>query len=148
MQVPWVRKSPWRGKRQPTLVFLPVKSHTQKSLADYSPWGHKESDMTEWLNSNNRDALREAPAAQGSWPQGQSLLQVLGHQQNTQSQGLGDMVQIAHSGSSQRTLGRCPHSSSPHSVECSDWLLLTALSSLFSPPCCVWSGSRVSNSSF
>ena len=30
-----------------TPVFLPGKSHEQKSLADYSPWGHKESDTTE-----------------------------------------------------------------------------------------------------
>ena len=127
MQAPWVRKIPWRGKWQPTLVFLPVKSHVQKSLADYSPWGHKESDMTEGLNSNNRDALREATAAQGSWPQGQNLLHVLSHQQNTQFQILGDMVQIARSCSSQRTLGCCPHGSGPHGVEGSDWLLLTAL---------------------
>ena len=32
---------------QPTPVFLPGKFHGQKSLAGYSPWGHKESDMTE-----------------------------------------------------------------------------------------------------
>ena len=25
-----------------------------ESLVCYSPWDHKESDMTEWLNSNNR----------------------------------------------------------------------------------------------
>ena len=29
-----------------TPVFLPGKSHGQRSLGDYSPWGHKESDMT------------------------------------------------------------------------------------------------------
>ena len=29
-----------------TPVFLPGKSHGQKSLAGYSPWGRKESDMT------------------------------------------------------------------------------------------------------
>ena len=34
---------------QPTPVFLPGKSHGQRSLADYSPWGRKESDMTEQL---------------------------------------------------------------------------------------------------
>ena len=34
-------------KRQPTPVFLPGKSHGQRSLVDYSPWGPKESDMTE-----------------------------------------------------------------------------------------------------
>ena len=28
-------------------VFLPGKFHGQRSLADFSPWGCKESDMTE-----------------------------------------------------------------------------------------------------
>ena len=27
-------------------VFIPGKSHGQRSLVGYSPWGHKESDMT------------------------------------------------------------------------------------------------------
>ena len=44
---PWVGKIPWRRKWQPTPVFLPGKSHGQRSLADYNPWGHKESDTTE-----------------------------------------------------------------------------------------------------
>ena len=44
---PWVRKIPWRRAWQLTLVLLPGKSHGQRSLAGYSPWGHKESDMTE-----------------------------------------------------------------------------------------------------
>ena len=29
------------------LVFLPEKFYGQRSLAGYSPWGHKESDTTE-----------------------------------------------------------------------------------------------------
>ena len=33
---------PWRRKWQPTQVSLPGKSHGQRSLAGYSPWGHKE----------------------------------------------------------------------------------------------------------
>ena len=37
----WVRKIPWRRKWQPTPVFLPGNFHGQRSLADYSPWGHK-----------------------------------------------------------------------------------------------------------
>ena len=45
---PWLRKIPWK-KWQPTAVFLPGKSHGQRSLSGYSPWGHKESDMTKWL---------------------------------------------------------------------------------------------------
>ena len=34
---PWVGKIPWRRKWQPTPVFLPGKSHGQRSLAIYSP---------------------------------------------------------------------------------------------------------------
>ena len=43
---PWVGKIPWRRKWQPTPVLLPGKSHGRR-LADYSPWGCKESDSTE-----------------------------------------------------------------------------------------------------
>ena len=39
----------WRRKGQPTPVFLPGEVHGQRSLTGYSPWGHKESDMTEQL---------------------------------------------------------------------------------------------------
>jgi len=31
----------WRRKWRPTPVFLPEESHGQRSLAGYSPWGHK-----------------------------------------------------------------------------------------------------------
>ena len=44
---PWVRKITCRRKWQPTPVVLPGKSHEQKSLVGYSPWGHKESHMTD-----------------------------------------------------------------------------------------------------
>ena len=37
-------------KWQPTPVFLPGKSHGWRILVGYSPWGHKESNMTEWLH--------------------------------------------------------------------------------------------------
>ena len=47
---PWVGKIPWRRKWQPTPVFLPGESHGQRSLVGYSPWGPKESDMTEQLS--------------------------------------------------------------------------------------------------
>ena len=35
------RSSPWRRKWQSISVFLPGKSHGQRSLASYSPWDHK-----------------------------------------------------------------------------------------------------------
>jgi len=38
---PWVRKISWRRKWQPIPVFLPGKSHGQRSLGGYSPWGCK-----------------------------------------------------------------------------------------------------------
>ena len=41
----------WRRKWQPTPVLLPKESHGQRSLAGYSPWGRKESDMTERFHS-------------------------------------------------------------------------------------------------
>ena len=47
---PWVRKIPWRRKWQSTPVLLPGESHGQRSLVGYSPWGHRESDTTEWLH--------------------------------------------------------------------------------------------------
>ena len=41
---------PGSGRKcQPTPVFLPGKFQGQRSLAGYSLWGHKESNMTEWL---------------------------------------------------------------------------------------------------
>ena len=44
---PCIRKIPWKRAWQPTPVFLPGESHGQRSLVDYSPQGHKESDTTE-----------------------------------------------------------------------------------------------------
>ena len=50
--------NPWRRKWQPTSVYLPGEFHGQKSLAGYSSWGHKESDMTEQLIHTHVDANR------------------------------------------------------------------------------------------
>ena len=38
---PWVRKIPRGRKWEPIPVFLPGKSHGQRSLVGYSPWGCK-----------------------------------------------------------------------------------------------------------
>ena len=48
---PWVGKILWKREWQPTPVFLPSESYWQRSLVGYSPWGHKESDMTEYLST-------------------------------------------------------------------------------------------------
>ena len=46
---PWVGRIPWRGKWQPTPVFLPRESHGQRSQVGYSSWSCKESDTIEQL---------------------------------------------------------------------------------------------------
>ena len=47
---PWVWKVSWRRKWQPSPGFLPGKSHGQRSLVGYRPWGCKELDTTEQLH--------------------------------------------------------------------------------------------------
>ena len=42
-------EDPLEKGKAPTPGFLPVESHGQRNLAGYSPWGLKESDMTEQL---------------------------------------------------------------------------------------------------
>ena len=48
----WVGKIPWSRKWQLVPVFLPGEFHEQRNLAGYSPWGHRESDTTEWLSTD------------------------------------------------------------------------------------------------
>ena len=45
---PWVGKMPWRRKWQSAPVLLPWDYYGQRRLG---PWGHKELDMTEYLNT-------------------------------------------------------------------------------------------------
>ena len=47
--IPGSGHSPGEENGNPIPVFLPGKSHGQRSLVGYSPWGHKESDTTEQL---------------------------------------------------------------------------------------------------
>ena len=44
--IPGSGRFPWRRKWQPTPVFLPGKSHGQRSLAGYSLWSCKELETT------------------------------------------------------------------------------------------------------
>ena len=55
LKLSWILEKEW----QPTPIFLPGKSHGQRSLAGYSPWGCKELDMTEQLSSTSwREEMR------------------------------------------------------------------------------------------
>ena len=61
---PWVGKIPWRKKWQPTPIFLPWRFHEERSLADYSPWGCKKSNLTDcsqtYVNSTGNSAQYSA----------------------------------------------------------------------------------------
>ena len=48
--IPGSGRSPGEGNGNPTPVLLPRESHGGRSLVGYSPWGCKESDMTEQLS--------------------------------------------------------------------------------------------------
>ena len=45
---PWVGEIPWKRESNP-LQYMPGEFHGQRSLAGYSPWGHKQSDRIEQL---------------------------------------------------------------------------------------------------
>ena len=76
----WVEKIPWRRSWQPTPVFLPGKSHRQRSLVGYSPWGCKESDTyvhtcykgeirqpSEWLIKPTKNGCHGLLNRKGFW---------------------------------------------------------------------------------
>ena len=48
--IPGLGRSPGEGKRLPTPIFWPGEFHGL-----YSPWGHKESNTTEWLSLSIAD---------------------------------------------------------------------------------------------
>ena len=47
----WLRKIPWRRKRNPLQYSCLENPHGQRSLVGYSPWGHIELDTTEQLST-------------------------------------------------------------------------------------------------
>ena len=61
----------WSRKWQPASVFLPGKFHEQKSLAGYSPWSGKESDMAEHtvqvLNGGDATVWEQFSLSQQGW---------------------------------------------------------------------------------
>ena len=74
-----VGKIPWSRKWQSTSVILPEKSHGQRTLASYSPWGCKESEqLSTWAELDFKVVLvvKNLPAsAGGAGEQVQSLSQ-------------------------------------------------------------------------
>ena len=56
---PWAWNIPWEREEQTTAVFLPGEFHGQRSLVDYSPLCHKESDRTEHLTLSHFQTAQE-----------------------------------------------------------------------------------------
>ena len=65
--IPGSGRSPGERIWQPTPVFLPGESDRQRSLADYSSWGRKESDMTE-------ESYHACRKSTGVWGHNESFL--------------------------------------------------------------------------
>ena len=62
---PWVGMIPWRRKWQPTPVSLPGKSHGQRSLVGYGPWGRRVGHdwahtHTDWNPYSHTLGLKES----------------------------------------------------------------------------------------
>ena len=58
---PWVGNTPWRRAWQATPVLLPGEAHGQRSLAGYSPWGHR-------VGRDESDLAHTHILIMGSWP--------------------------------------------------------------------------------
>ena len=49
----------WRRERLHTPLFLPGEFNGQRSLMCYSPWGHKESDVTEQITHTHKSYYKQ-----------------------------------------------------------------------------------------
>ena len=57
--IPGLGRTPGGGPGNPLLCSCLVNPHGLRSRVGYSPWGHKESDLTEGLNTRNGNQLAE-----------------------------------------------------------------------------------------
>ena len=54
--IPGLGRSPGGRNSKPTPVLLPGKSHGQRSLVGYRPWGHKEWDTAQRRSTQHTDS--------------------------------------------------------------------------------------------
>ena len=121
IQETWVWKISWRREWQSTPLFLLGESHGQRSLADYNPWGHKGSDVTEDIGIR-----RSSPADRSSaWaclriPHscfGSHTDSAIRHQDHTALKGVSSL-QRSQFGSLGAPSGAEPQSRSTSSIMC------------------------------
>ena len=74
--IPGLGTSPGEGNGNPLQYSCLEHPHGQKSLAGYSPWGYKESDMTEQLRTAQHDVQRVNTLPHGT-PESDSVRKVL-----------------------------------------------------------------------
>ena len=80
--IPGLGRSPGRGQGNPLQYSLPGESHGQGSLAGYSKWGRKESDMTKHehhIEPNKLQCKQNYSKSQRTEKEPSTLLQVLQH---------------------------------------------------------------------
>ena len=67
----WVQSVGWEDPLEEGMTthtgFLPGESHGQRSLAGYIPRGRKESDTTEWLNTQIMQFIGELREKSPKW---------------------------------------------------------------------------------
>ena len=94
---------------KPAPVFLPGKFHGQRSLVDYSPLDHKESDKTEWLSTVQAPVMAAPPCPDATsdltLPWVSQLYPYLRLELSCEASGAG--VFTWHMGGSYRKLARC-----------------------------------------
>ena len=56
--IPGLGRAPGEGQGNPFQCSCLENPHGQRSMVGYSPWGHKESDMSERLTIAQQDAKR------------------------------------------------------------------------------------------
>ena len=63
----------------PTPIFLPGKLHVQWSLAGYSSWSHKESDVTEHTHTRKHKNIKSGNSIFDCTTQMKDALRKEGH---------------------------------------------------------------------
>ena len=65
--IPGMGRSPGGGHRYPPQCSCLENPHGQRNLASYSPWGCKESDMTERLSTAQHKGIRTQAFPEQEW---------------------------------------------------------------------------------
>ena len=85
--VPALGRSPGEGDDNPTPVFLPGKSHGQRSLADYSWWGYKSQTQISNYKTTTKMSLKLSLSSTILWFCGLALNTIFSSDMHTICEG-------------------------------------------------------------